>query len=88
VRKSDIVSRVGGDEFTVLLDTITPAQLEEKTASMRALFAELKIETGGPTLRIAVSVGSAMIESGTKAADVLDTADKSMYAHKRGKYPA
>jgi diguanylate cyclase (GGDEF)-like protein len=88
VRKSDIVSRVGGDEFTVLLDTITPAQLEEKTASMRALLADLNIKTAGPTLRIAVSVGSALIESGCKSADVLDAADKAMYAHKRGKYPA
>lgn len=88
VRKSDIVSRVGGDEFTILLDTITPEQLEEKIASMRALLADLKIGTGGPTLQISVSVGGALIESGTKAADVLDAADKEMYAHKRTKYAA
>ena len=88
VRKSDIVSRIGGDEFTVLLDSISVEQLAEKTAAMQTLFAALAIKTNGPTLKIGVSVGSALIESGSKANEVLDAADQAMYAHKRSKYPA
>jgi diguanylate cyclase (GGDEF)-like protein len=88
VRKSDMVSRVGGDEFTVLLDTITVEQLEAKTASMRELLAALPVKTAGPTLTIGVSVGGCLIESGARAADVLAAADAAMYAHKRTKYPA
>ena len=88
VRKSDIVSRVGGDEFTVLLDSISVEQLAEKTASMRALFSEFPIKTNGPTLNVSVSVGSVLIESGSKANEVLDAADQAMYVHKRSKYPA
>jgi diguanylate cyclase (GGDEF)-like protein len=88
VRKSDIVSRIGGDEFTVLLDSISVEQLAEKTASMQTLFAALPIKTNGPTLAISVSVGSVLIESGSKANEVLDAADQAMYAHKRSKYPA
>jgi diguanylate cyclase (GGDEF)-like protein len=88
VRKSDIVSRIGGDEFTVLLDSISVEQLAEKTASMQALFTALPIKTAGPTLSIGVSVGSILIESGSKANEVLDAADQAMYAHKRSKYPA
>ena len=88
VRKSDIVSRVGGDEFTVLLDSIPPEQLEEKTTAMQALLAALPIKTAGPTLSIGVSVGSSLIGSGAKAGEVLDAADQAMYAHKRSKYPA
>ena len=88
VRKSDIVSRIGGDEFTVLLDSISVEQLAEKTASMRALLAELPVKTNGPTLAVGVSVGSVLIESGSKANEVLDAADQAMYAHKRSKYPA
>ena len=88
VRKSDIVSRIGGDEFTVLLDSISVEQLVEKTASMRALLAALPIKTDGPTLSIGVSVGSVLIESGSKAVEILDAADQSMYVHKRSKYPA
>lgn len=88
VRKSDIVSRIGGDEFTVLLDSISVEQLTEKTATMRAMLAELPIKTNGPTLSIGVSVGTVLIESGSKANEVLDAADQAMYAHKRSKYPA
>ena len=88
VRKSDIVSRIGGDEFTVLLDSISVEQLAEKTAAMRALLTELPVKTHGPTLAINVSVGSVLIESGSKAGEVLDAADQAMYAHKRSKYSA
>ena len=88
VRKSDIVSRIGGDEFTVLLDVISAEQLAEKTATMRALFTALPIKTSGPKLAIGVSVGSILIESGSKAGEVLDAADQAMYTHKRSKYPA
>ncbi len=88
VRKSDIVSRIGGDEFTVLLDSISVEQLAEKTASMQAMLEALPIKTHGPTITIGVSVGSIFIEGGAKANEVLDAADKAMYAHKRSKYPA
>lgn len=88
VRKSDIVSRVGGDEFTVLLDSISPDKLAEKTATMQALFAQLPIKTSGPMLTVGISVGGILIESGSKAGEVLDAADRAMYAHKRSKYPA
>lgn len=87
-RKSDIVSRVGGDEFSVLLDTITPEQLEVKTGAMRELLAALAVKTAGPVLTIGVSVGGSLIESGAKPAEVLAAADAAMYAHKRTKYPA
>lgn len=88
VRKSDIAARIGGDEFTILLDCISAEKLAQKTASMQASLAALLINTEGPKLTIGVSVGSCQIESGARAADVLDAADKAMYAHKRSKYPA
>lgn len=88
VRKSDIVARIGGDEFTLLLDTITAEKLDEKTASMRKIFSDLRIRTSGPTLTIGVSVGSVLITGVSKSGDVLDQADRAMYAHKRTKYPA
>jgi diguanylate cyclase (GGDEF)-like protein len=87
VRKSDIVSRVGGDEFTILLDSISAAQLEDKLASVRALLSDVQIKTSGPMLTVSVSVGSSLIEGGANAAEMLDAADKAMYAHKRSKYP-
>jgi diguanylate cyclase (GGDEF)-like protein len=88
VRKSDIVARIGGDEFTLMLDNISEERLADKTASMRDLLSNLRIKTAGPTLSIGVSVGSVLITSGAKAGEVLDAADQAMYQHKRSKYPA
>jgi diguanylate cyclase (GGDEF)-like protein len=88
VRKSDIVARLGGDEFAILLDMISAEQLAEKTASMRTQLTGFTVSTRGPKLEISVSVGAQLIESGSRAADILEAADKAMYAHKRSKYPA
>ena len=88
VRKSDIVFRIGGDEFTVLLDSISPEQLAEKTTAMQLLLADLPITTASASVAISVSVGGILIESGSKAGEILDAADKAMYAHKRSKYSA
>lgn len=88
VRKSDIVFRIGGDEFTVLLDSISPEQLAEKTTAMQLLLADLPITTASASVAVSVSVGGILIESGFKAGEILDAADKAMYAHKRSKYSA
>lgn len=88
VRKSDIVFRIGGDEFTVLLDSISPEQLAEKTIAMQQLLADLPIKTASASVAVSVSVGGILIESGAKAGEILDAADKAMYAHKRSKYSA
>jgi diguanylate cyclase (GGDEF)-like protein len=88
VRKSDVVARIGGDEFTLLLDNLSSDQLSQKTASMRHLLHQLEIATSGPTLRIDISVGSAPIGRDSRAVDVLEQADQAMYAHKRSKYPS
>ncbi len=88
VRKSDIVFRIGGDEFTVLLDSISPEQLAEKTLAMQQLLADLPIKTASASVAVSVSVGGILIESGAKAGEILDAADKAMYAHKRSKYSA
>jgi diguanylate cyclase (GGDEF)-like protein len=87
-RKSDIISRVGGDEFTVLLDSIDIERLEEKTKAMRELLTDFPVKTGGPTLKINVSVGAALLQGKFNSSEVLDIADKAMYAHKRSKYAA
>jgi diguanylate cyclase (GGDEF)-like protein len=85
-RKSDIVARIGGDEFAILLDQIDVARLGEKAASMRKLFTAFPAKTAGPVLPIDVSVGLCLIESGSRATEVLIEADRSMYADKRSKY--
>ena len=85
-RKSDVVARMGGDEFAVLLDSISAEKLAEKAGSVRAMLTALPVKTAGPTLKIDVSVGHCLIESGSRASEVLIEADRAMYADKRSKY--
>lgn len=85
-RKSDIVARVGGDEFAILLDAISAEKLGYKAAAMRQLLTALPVKTAGPVLKVDVSIGHYLIESGSRPAAALAEADNSMYTNKRAKY--
>lgn len=85
-RKSDVIARMGGDEFAVLLDSICAEKLQKKAASLRRLLTALPVQMAGPALKIDVSVGHCLIESGSRASAVLIEADRAMYADKRAKY--
>ena len=78
-----MVARIGGDEFGVVL----PANYDTLSARrMRARFGSgisCSIATVG--IPISASCGTALYPAdGTTASDLLASADKSMYAQKRG----
>lgn len=85
-RKSDVIARIGGDEFAILLDSITGEKLREKAVSLRRQLTAFPVKTAGPVLKVDVSVGSCLIEGSSRASEVMIEADKSMYADKRSKY--
>ncbi len=85
-RKSDVIARIGGDEFAILLDSITAEKLRDKAVSIRQMLTALPVKTSGPILKIDVSVGHCLIETGSRASDALIEADRAMYADKRTKY--
>ena len=82
VRKSDLVGRIGGDEFAVILMR-TPVDLAgDKAASLLDLIGALEIEFEGQTLRLTASAGTAAVETGSDASTVLARADLAMYEQK------
>ena len=85
VRKSDIVARIGGDEFAILLDNIPLAGLEGKGAHLVKSVSKIAIDAGGMTLIPSISTGYSVIEAGVKPPELLSRADRSMYAAKKAK---
>ena len=85
VRRSDLVARVGGDEFAILLDNIPEAQLPEKADHITRIVGKLRIEHGGAPLAPSISVGYTVIEPGIKPSELMLRADRSMYAAKQAK---
>jgi diguanylate cyclase (GGDEF)-like protein len=82
VRASDIVARVGGDEFAVLLWNVTDAAAAIKAAALEAAVYATPVRWKESTLVVGASVGVTMIGPLDAAADVLARADAAMYARK------
>lgn len=85
VRRSDLVARVGGDEFAILLDTIPENELPGKALHIAKYVSKLKIEHQGRTLSPSISTGFTPLEPGIKPSELLLRADRSMYAAKQAK---
>jgi diguanylate cyclase (GGDEF)-like protein/PAS domain S-box-containing protein len=83
-RESDIIARVGGDEFAVL--TVDAAEMNSETFSKRLQGAmdQLNAE-GSRKCRLAMSQGAAIYdpESPMSLSELMSSADELMYAQKK-----
>ncbi len=83
VRVSDMVARIGGDEFAVLLDNIEPVQLEQKVASLLNLIQGADIKFGQQCLNLSAAIGHCFVGPQDNVEDLLSRADAAMYREKR-----
>lgn len=84
VRKTDIVSRLGGDEFTIILSDIKSAEEAKKIAEK--IVAKLKepIIIEHKVLNIGASIGIAIYPDHSKSIDeLISLADSTMYEVKK-----
>lgn len=82
VRASDVVARIGGDEFVVLLWNLSEADAAAKAAALEAAIYATPVRWGASTLVVGASAGVALIGPLDTPAEVLARADASMYARK------
>ena len=86
LRESDLVARVGGDEFAALLPRTDTDQGHQVVEKVRDILQSLRLMTGGGEIPMSLSVGAATVPGFppvTSAAELLRVADKRMYDAKR-----
>jgi diguanylate cyclase (GGDEF)-like protein len=82
VRDSDVVGRLGGDEFGVILVQAGREEAKRKAAALSALINATPLEYEGRQLRLGASIGVHSMASAENAEDALARADEAMYAVK------
>ncbi|HEV7260347.1 MAG TPA: GGDEF domain-containing protein [Bosea sp. (in: a-proteobacteria)] len=82
IRSSDVLARIGGDEFAIILHHIDEASAQTKITDMRERVAATQINTTAGKLALAISVGHSMISVGL-AEEAMRYADHAMYRNKR-----
>ena len=84
LRQSDILARFGGDEFVIALPETTYDQAARVAEKLRKLSIGIPQPAGRPAITVSLSVGISHVEQQEGGfADILEAADKSLYAHKR-----
>ncbi|MCP1340418.1 GGDEF domain-containing protein [Idiomarina sp. M1R2S28] len=79
LRDTDRVFRYGGDEFVLILENTRPAQADDVFRRIRdALNNDISLAT----FNIGVSAGSLVMESFHSPQDIIDEADRRLYAAK------
>jgi diguanylate cyclase (GGDEF)-like protein len=83
VRNTDIVGRLGGDEFGVLLLQTDQSIAEQKAAQLANTIAARPLFWYGQGITLSVAYGVYSFRGSENASDALDAADRAMYEVKR-----
>jgi diguanylate cyclase (GGDEF)-like protein/PAS domain S-box-containing protein len=85
LREIDILGRMGGEEFAVLLPNISLHEAAILAERVRKTIAGMSIAIQGASLTITISIGVAVLTDETLGIDdLLKNADVAMYQSKRG----
>jgi diguanylate cyclase (GGDEF)-like protein len=82
-RAEDVLARIGGDEFGVLLPGVAADQVEQTLERLK--LAVNKMDAPVFDFPLSVSFGSATTETPDKLMEAFKLADQRMYREKRGK---
>lgn len=85
VRDSDVVGRLGGDEFGILLSHANQDQAHKKADLLARELHERQTQWQGRAIPASFSYGAFEIKPGEDAATAMARADEAMYAQKRGR---
>ncbi len=82
LRESDIVGRLGGDEFGIILSHADRRTANEKAEMLASRIGAARFAWEGHEIRLNAAYGVYSFKQGEDALHALEEADKAMYAHK------
>jgi len=82
VRSSDVVGRLGGDEFGLLLWNLTETDARAKAAALEQAIDGLSFRFRGRSVTAGASAGVAILGPHAQAGRALEEADSAMYVRK------
>jgi len=83
-RAEDVIARIGGDEFSVLLPNVT-AELAHMIVQRIQRYIDVHNKANSIEAKLSISIGSASAEKGDSLLDIFKVADENMYQEKQRK---
>jgi len=84
-RSSDVIGRLGGDEFGVLLTRADEAAAHSKALRLSDAVAFTRLSWKGEIIPVSVAFGAHRLVAGDEPQVALAAADRAMYRHKRNR---
>lgn len=87
LRETDVFSRIGGDEFAVILFGTDERKALSFAERLRQNIEKLSVNSGSETIHSTISIGLTLVEKGDSSLDrVMQQADRALYeAKNRGR---
>lgn len=82
IRPSDVVARIAGDEFAVILTRCDTEGGEERLRALQARINEGRVHYGGIRIPVRCSIGVHPFNAATDPGDLIEAADQAMYQDK------
>lgn len=82
IRCSDMVARIGGDEFALLLDNLDADRVEQKILSLIALIKSANPVYNGHILQCGAAIGYSFVGPADTVSALMSRADEAMYRSK------
>jgi diguanylate cyclase (GGDEF)-like protein len=82
IRKADLVARIGGEEFAIILPGINFEEAKDVAERMRRLIEAQKCSYEGLHLKVTVSIGFAQLLPGEDSASLTNRSDAALYSSK------